>query len=195
MEKSNNAMRIPLLVAAVFFLTASAPCWADDFDGLFTGVYGTGWSTLNGDNPTVLNHSSAVFDANGLTLSGATSASVTPFDPASQIDFTHLVVGSGPTTISFSSLFFDENTAHPGDGAAFIENGTVVQDLSEVGVQQTFTFTMTPGDTFGFRLFSDNDNIADTLQITQTVPEPTSASLALVGGLLFSYAVIRRQRR
>ena len=193
MKKSIKAMRISLLVTTVGFLTATAPCWADDFFGSFTGTYGTDWTTLLSDNANVVDHSTAVFDITGLTMTGARSASLTPFDPPSVIDFTHSVVGTGPTVISFSSLFLDENTAHPGDAVAFLRNGAVLQDLSLEGVQQAFSFTMNPGDTFGFRLSSDNDNIANILQVSQ-VPEPTTVGLALVGGMLFAFAFIRRQR-
>ena len=190
--KTMKPVRIVLLATTLALLTATVPGSAEDFNGLFMGSYLTGWTTVTNDNPSVIVSSSARIDSAGLTLTGAKSASPNPFDPPSSIDITHTVVGTGPTQISFSSLFYRENEAHAGDSAALLKNGAVIQDLTLDSMVHTYSFTMNPGDTFGFRLTSDNDSTADFLQITE-VPEPEVAVLMLVGGALLAFPRFRRR--
>lgn len=190
--KTMKPLRIVLLATTLVLLTATVPCSAEDFNGLFMGSYLTNWTTVTNDNPSVIVNSGAKIDSAGLTLTGAKSASPNPFDPPSTIEITHAVVGTGPTQISFSSLFYEENVAHLGDSAALLRNGVVIQDLTLDSMVQTYSFTMNPGDTFGFRLTSDNDSTADFLQITQ-VPEPGVAVLTLIGGMLLASTRFRRR--
>lgn len=186
-------VRITLLATVFAFLTAVVPGRAEDFTGNFTGSYLAGWTTVNNDNPHVTVLSAALIDAVGLTMVGAKSGSPNPIQPFSSIDITHVVVGTGPTQIGFSSIYFGANLAHPGDSAAFLRNGVEVQDLSSSSALQAFSFTLNPGDVFGFRLTSDNDNNADFLQVLPVpVPEPGAAALTLVGGMLLAFARFRR---
>lgn len=172
------------LNCAVVALTAMAiSSNAENFIGSFTGPYFSGWSATFNDNPVVTEASDFNLRTYALTLRGATSPSFTPTGTASTIDFTHPVVGTGPTTVSFTSMFFAEVSAHVNDSAAFIVNGNVVQNLSFMGQEKQFSFVLNPGDVFGFRLSSDNDNIGDILQIAQ-VPEPSALVFAALGGLL-----------
>jgi hypothetical protein len=177
------------ILATAAIAALATPAFADNFNGTFTGVYGTEWNATMSDNVLVDAGSTFTLSSYNLTLRGATSANDNLGSPYSLITFTHPVVGSGPITVAFSSLFFSENNAHPGDSADFIVNGEVRQSLSTVAVPQSYTFTLNPGDVFGFRLSSDNDTTADSLQVTQ-VPEPGVLALAGMAGVL---AILRRR--
>lgn len=190
--KTMKPVKIVLLAAILGVLTAAVPGRAEDFTGLFMGSYLTNWTTVTNDNPSAIVSSGAKIDSAGLTITGAKSASLNPFNPPSSIEITHVVVGTGPTKISFSSLFYEENVAHLGDSAGLLRNGVVIQDLTLDSMVRTYSFTMDPGDTFGFRLTSDNDSTADFLQITQ-VPEPAVAALMLIGGLLLAFTRFSRR--
>lgn len=183
--------RIRLAVVSAFACVALTAA-AEDFTGMFTGAYFSGWTTFINDDPVVTEPSQLDLQSYSLTLRGATSPSPEPVGAASLIEFTHPVVGTGPTQVSFTSLFFAEMTAHTNDSAAFLVNGTVRQDLSTVAEAQQYSFTLNPGDVFGWRLTSDNDNIRDVLQIT-AVPEPSALALAILGGLACALVVARRR--
>lgn len=185
-----RTIRLAIATLTLAALTAKA----EDFTGTFTGAYFSGWTTLINDNPVVTQPSALDLQTYSLTLNGASSPSLDPVGTASVIEFTHPVVGTGPTTISFSSLFYAEVAAHTNDSAAFLVNGAVRQDLSTISVPQELSFTLNPGDVFGWRLTSDNDNVRDVLQITATaVPEPGAAVLAVMGGMLVAWRAARRR--
>lgn len=186
-----NSIRVAIYGVCCASLLAQLPARAEDFFGSFTGSYFSGWTSFINDNPVVTDQSSFDLKSYALTLSGSASPSLTEVSPASVIDFTHAVVGTGPTTISFKSLFYAENTAHELDTAAFLVNGSVMQDLTFPGEDRTYTFVLNPGDIFGFRLTSDNDNTKDVLQITQ-VPEPGIVALGALAGLVWLGSRARR---
>ena len=110
--------RITLLATIFAFLAAVIPGWAEDFTGRFTGDYLTGWTTVDNNNPQVTVLSAALIDAVGLTMTGAKSRSPDQTDPPSSIDITHLVVGTGPTQVSFSSIYFGANLVKVPEGGS-----------------------------------------------------------------------------
>ncbi len=182
-----KALNFWLATGTVGLTCLSVPAFGENFDGSFSGSYASGWTATINDNPGVVVSSSFNLSPFNLTLTGATS----PIDlgvPYSSITFSHIVVGSGPTQIDFRSLFFAENLTHPGDSAEFLANGVPLVSLSSVsGSSVDNAFTLSPGDIFGFRLTSDNDSTADFLQITAApVPEPSSAALAILGGMILA---------
>jgi hypothetical protein len=185
MKSVKNILALAVLV--------SLPAYAEDFNGFFTGSYAGGWTATINDNPGVSSFSSFEQTTYNLTIRGATSSNPAGITPSSTLTFSHAVVGTGPTTVSFNSLFFAESLAHEADSADFLVNGEVLRSLSDTTAEQNFSFVLNPGDVFGFRLSSDNDQVANFLQIfPAAIPEPSIAALGLLGGLLL---MVRRARQ
>ena len=111
----------------------------------------------------------------------------TPYPPVSIIDYTIVLSGSGLQPIAFNYSF--SGLADGYDGATLLyDNGSGL--LLEVGNLATL-LNNTPqsyfnntsfqgGHTFGFRVYSNNDNLADTLTIS-AIPEPSSFTFLSLG--------------
>ena len=177
------------------FLLASSSVFAQ-FAGEFTGYYAPSkWTTVLAGNAQYQN-TATVQRYQGdklLLMSGAVSAQTTPQLPASVVDYTATLAGTGLQPVVFSYLF--TGAADGYDLAQLIyDSGSGFQVIANfstlIGVQQAYIGQLQGGSSFGFRLYSNNDNVAATLAIS-VVPEPSA--LALLG--LGLGALLSRLRR
>jgi hypothetical protein len=171
------------------------------FSGYFGGYYApANWSSRVYGNS--LYESTAFVYTGGapgsLEIDGAVNSQGqvgTPNPPASTIDYTIVLPGSGLQLVTFNYSF--TGLADGYDSASIIYNGTVVASLSTLmnGTQQTYfnntTFFANGVNTFGFRVNSNNDSLADAL-IISAVPEPSAFSLLGLGAAALLW--IRRRR-
>jgi hypothetical protein len=177
-----------------FFLAGTAAF--AQFEGDFTGYYAPSkWTTVLAGNAQYQNTASAVRQQGDklLLISGAVSAQPTPQLPASVIDYTITLDGTGLQPVAFSCLF--TGAADGYDLAQLIyDSGSGFQVIANfstlIGIQQAYIGQLQGGRPFGFRVYSNNDNVADTLVIT-VIPEPST--LALLG--LGAGALVWRLRR
>jgi hypothetical protein len=189
---------VALLVAG-FLLPASSVF--GQFSGYFGGYYApANWTATVYNNP--LYDNTAFVDTSGvpntLEIDGAVDAQhqvSNPQPPASIIDYTIVLAGSGLQPVAFNYRFTGTNDGY--DSAALLyDPGTGLQVVAVVNtfdgsLQSYFNNTsFLGGHTFGFRVYSNNDNVADVLQII-AVPEPSSVALLTLGG----GALLWRHRR
>jgi hypothetical protein len=171
-------------VVLAFFL-ASFSLFAQ-FGGEFTGYYAPSkWTTVLAGNAQYQNTASAERQQGNklLLVSGAVSAQPTPQLPASIIDYTIALAGTGLQPVVFSCLF--TGAADGYDLAQLIyDSGSgfqvIVNFSTLIGSQQAYIGQLQGGRPFGFRVYSNNDNVADTLVIS-VVPEPSVLSLLGLG--------------
>ena len=171
------------------------------FSGYFSGYYAPGnWASPVYNNP--------LYDTTAFVYSGSAPASVQidgavdanqqvsqEQPPASIIDYTIVLNGTGTQPVAFKYLFFRENGPAGLDAAALIYDGAVVASLDTlVGTVQTYVNnnTFQGGHTIGFRVYSDNDNFADYLQIS-AVPEPSTLTFMGLGVSALLWKLRRRQ--
>jgi hypothetical protein len=159
------------------------------FSGYFSGYYApANWASPVYGNP--LYQSTAFLYTGGapssLEIDGAVNSLGQigfPNLPVSTIDYTITLPGSGLQQVTFN-YSFSGLAAGGYDSAALIYDGSVVTSLSTLlnGTQETY-FNNTlfqGGHTFGFRVNSNNDSLADALVIS-AVPEPSALTLLGLG--------------
>jgi len=188
---------VALLTAG--FLLPAVPAFAQ-FSGYFAGYYApTNWASSTYNNPTWA-HTAFVYGGlapNSLEIDGAVDSlqqvqSNQP--PVSIIDYTIVLSGSGLQPVAFNYSFTGANDGL--DGAAVIygtggSNAVFATLPITGGAVQTFSGTFMGGETIGFRVYSNNDNVADVLLITP-VPEPSPVALAGLGGVALVWNARRR---
>jgi hypothetical protein len=172
------------LMAAVLLLAGSSAF--AQFSGYFGDYYApANWQSQRyGHSPT--DSSAFVYDGNApssLTIEGAVNSQgqIGINDPpASIIDYTIILAGSGLQPVAFIYSFFGKLDAY--DSASLLyDNGSGL--LLEVGnlatllndTQQSYfnNTSFMGGHRFGFRVSSNNDNDADRLTIS-AIPEPST---------------------
>ena len=175
-----------LVAVALLLATNSAVA---QFSGYFNGYYApANWTRFVSNNP-LYQDSGFIYTVNApdsLEIDGAVSAlqqSNIAQPPVSIIDYSILLSGSGLQPIAFGYLFY--GLADGYDSAELIYyNGSgaqVTASLSAViGVQQTYSGQAMGGSTFDFRVYSNNDNLADRL-IISAVPEPSTLTILGLG--------------
>jgi hypothetical protein len=189
------------LVAAVLLFAGSSACASPGFTGFFSGYYAPAkWTTFVSGNPLYQNTASVNVSSapQSIEISGAVDAPQTirtPEPPASVIDYTIALNGNGLAQVAFSYLFsglsdgYDAAQLIYDDGSGF----QVVANLSTlIGVQQTYSGQLQGPGTFGFRVYSNNDNLADTL-IISVVPEPSALTLLGLGSGALWLSLRRRK--
>jgi hypothetical protein len=175
--KRTDVARSAIVLA---FLLAGTQGFAQ-FTGFFRGYYAAPhWTTALAGNP--LYQDTATAERHGtpdnLLITGAVDAQQqigAPQPPASVIDFTIALDGTGLQPVSFAYVF--TGAADGYDRAQLIyDSGSgfqVIADLSTaIGVVGTYSGQLTGGRAFGFRVYSNNDNVPDTLLIS-AIPEPS----------------------
>ena len=130
-----------------------------------------------------------------LVIGGAVGQASTAQLPVSIIDYTSVLAGTGLEPVAF--YYFFTGAAGGNDAAQLIYNNgsgfQVVANLSGLfDVEQTYSGQLQGGGTFGFRLFSNNDNIADTLTIC-AVPEPSTPTFLGLGVSALLWKLRRRR--
>ena len=178
------------------FLFASPAAFAQ-FTGDFTGYYAPSkWTTVYTNNPQYQNTASVRRDQGNklVTITGAVGAQTTPQTPASIIDYTIVLDGTGLQPVAFGYLF--TGSADGYDKAQLIyDSGSgfqVVADLSAfTGVQHAYVGQLQGGRPFGLRVYSNNDNVADTLVIS-VAPEPSTFGLLGLGASALVWRLRRR---
>jgi hypothetical protein len=175
------------------------------FSGYFSGYYAPeNWTRYVYNNPA--HQDTAYVDTgntpNCLSIVGAVDSQQQASGsqlPASIIDYTIVLSGSGlqPVAFNYASLGLLEGGY---DSAALIyEKGNglkVVTSLSALldGTQQSYfnNTTFQGGHVFGFRVYSNNDSIPDTLRIC-AVPEPSTLTCLSLGAGVLWWRLRRRQ--
>ena len=160
------------------------------FSGYFSGYYApANWTKLVSNNPLYQNTAfvNSLGAPGSLEIDGAVDSQQqisTPQPPYSIIDYTIVLSGTGLQPVAFGFLF--NGAADGADAAQFIYNSVVVATLSTgIGVQHTYSGALQGGGTLDFRVYSNNDNLADMLVIS-AVPEPSTLTLLGLGaGALF----------
>jgi len=188
---------IPVVAIALFLLGTRAFA---QFSGYFSGYYAPGnWATAVGGNPSW--QSTAQVDASkaaqSVEIIGAVDAqqqTSTPIMPLSTIDYTILLQGTGLQPVAFGYLFTGASDGY--DSAQLIYyNGSGVQvtaNLSAViSTQHTYSGQALGGRTIDLRVYSNNDNSADTL-IISAVPEPSILTLLGLGASALLWKLRRR---
>jgi hypothetical protein len=177
-------------VVMLAFLLAGGSVFAQ-FDGFFTGYYAPSkWTTVLANNPQYQSTAFAQRQQGDkqLLISGAVSTQTTAQAPASIIDYTIVLDGTGLQPIAFGYLF--NGVADGYDKAQLIyDNGSGLQAVAAlsttIGVQLVYNTLFQAGRTFGFRVYSNNDNVANTLVIVP-IPEPSALTFLGLGlGALF----------
>ena len=188
----------PVLLGGI--LLASTSAFAQ-FSGYFSGYYApVNWASSRYGNP-LYQDTAFVYPNNApssLEIDGAvntTGQTSTPYPPVSVFDFTITLSGTGLQPVAFNYSFSGVADAY--DAAYLIYDGTQVATLSTLrnGTVQSFfdNTSYQGGHTFGFRVVSNNDNLADRLIIT-SVPEPSALTLLGLGaGALFCRARYRKR--
>jgi hypothetical protein len=195
---------IATLTAASFLLAGSTA--QGQFAGEFSGQYTPeAWSRQVYGNP-LYQDTAFVYAGNApasLEIDGAVDSLQqvqTPQLPVSVIDYTITLGGDSLQPVTFNYSFLGQPDGY--DAAALIyDNGSglqVVADLSTLldGTQQTYfnNTSFQGGHTFGFRVYSNNDNLADVLVIS-AVPEPSALTLLVLGASLFCRKLLGRRAR
>jgi hypothetical protein len=193
---------IVTLTAAVLLLAGDSGL--GQFSGEFGGYYAPeNWTRQVSGNP-LYQDTAFVYTGNApgsLEIDGAVDAQQqvsNPQLPVSVIDYTIVLSGSSLQPVTFNYSFTGRPDGY--DAAALIyDDGTglhVVADLSTLldGTQQTYfnNTSFQGGHVIGFRVYSNNDNLADALVIS-SVPEPSALTLIGLGAALLGWA--RHSRR
>jgi hypothetical protein len=187
------------VVAVVILLGGSSAFAFPPYSGNFSGFYApANWTAAFGGNPSYEN--TALVRTNNapqsIEIDGAVDAqSSTPQGPASVIDYTIALTADGLEPIAFNYVF---NGASDGIDAAQLiySTGSGIQfvvNLSAVtGVQQTFSGQLPGGGSLGFRVYSNNDKVPDSLVIS-AVPEPSTLALLGLGISALGWKLRRRR--
>jgi hypothetical protein len=188
------------LIGAAFLLAGS--CALAQFSGYFNGYYAPGnWASSVYGNALYQNTAYVYIGGapGSLEIDGAVDAQQQisqPQPPVSVIDYTIVLSGSGLQPVAFKYGFTGKADGY--DAAALIyDSGSglqVVTSLSTLlnGVQQSYSGSFQAGHAFGFRVYSNNDNVADRLVISP-IPEPSTFTLAALGAGAFLLRAIRRR--
>ena len=191
-----GALGVALLAGASAFAVPPA-----NFSGYFSGYYApANWTSQVYGNPSFQN-TAFVYTGGvpeSLEIDGAVNSLGqigTPNLPISTIDYTIVLSGTGLQQVTFNYSF--SGLAIGGyDSASLLYDGAVVASLSTLlnSTQQTYfnNTTFQGGHTFGFRVNSNNDSLADTL-IISAVPEPSAIALLGLGGSALLWRLRRRQ--
>jgi hypothetical protein len=170
------------------------------FSGYFSGYYApANWTSHVYNNPTYQRTAQVVtsYAPGSLVIDGAVDAlgQVSSAQlPASIIDYTIVLQGTGLEPVAFHYLF--NGLADGYDAAQLIYNNgsgfQVVANLSSViGVEQTYSGQLQGGGTIGFRVYSNNDNNADVLTLC-AVPEPSTLTFLGLGAGALGWKLRRR---
>ena len=188
---------------ALAVLLIGSPASAQ-FSGYFGGYYApANWSSDVYNNASYQNNAFVYQGGvpNSLQIDGAVNSqqqSGIPTLPVSIIDYTIVLSGTGLQPVAFNYSF--TGLADGYDSAQLIyNNGSGLQVVTSLstsvnGTVQSYSndTLFQGGDTIGFRVQSNNDNIADTLTIS-VIPEPSTFSLLGLGAGAFLWRLRRRQ--
>ncbi len=186
------------LLAAGFLLSASSVF--AQFSGFFSGYYAPANWTSTKYNNALYDSTAFVYTGlvpNSLEIDGAVDSQQqgqNPQPPASIIDYTITLAGSGLQPVTFNYSFTGINDGY--DSAALLyDSGSGLQVIAVVtnftGTTFTYSTSLLGGHTFGFRVYSNNDPNADALVIT-AVPEPSTVALITLGGVAVAWKARRR---
>ena len=192
---------------ALAFLVAGVSAFAvppETFTGYFSGYYAPANWTSARYNHAPFDSTAFVYTGNApasLEIDGAVDAQQqvsAPQPPVSIIDYFIVLDGTGLQPVAFNYSF--TGAADGFDAAALIyDNGSgfqVVTSLSTLlnGTQQSYlnNTSFQGGQRFGFRVYSNNDNLADALVIS-AVPEPSTLTFLSLGVGALLWNVRRRQ--
>ena len=194
-------VKTSIVVIALSVLFVGSPAFAQ-FSGYFSGYYApANWTTAVSGNVN-FQSTARVFPANApqsIEIDGAVDANQqirAAQPPASIIDYSIVLQGAGLQPVAFGYLF-NNALADGYDAAQLIYyNGSGVQVTASlsgsIGVQQTYSGQALGGQIIDFRVYSNNDNVADTLTIS-VVPEPSTLSLLGFGVGALLWRLRRRQ--
>jgi hypothetical protein len=197
MKRAN--LWVGVLVLPLLILVNSA---CAQFSGYFGGYYApANWATTVGGNANFQSFAKVLSTTapQSITIEGAVDPNQQIQEaqpPASYIDYSITLQGSGLQQVAFGYLFNGLNDGL--DSAELIYyNGsgvqTSVQLNGSIGVEQTYSGQALGGNTIDFRVYSNNDNVADTLCIA-AVPEPATVSLLSLGAGALLWRLRRRQQ-
>jgi hypothetical protein len=191
-------------LTSVVLSLAPGSAWAQ-FSGYFSGYYApVNWTRYVWNNPSYDN-TAFVYTGNApssLEVDGAvnsTQQNGVPTLPVSVIDYYITLSGSGLQPIAFIYSF--SGLAAGGYDAAYLiyNNGSGFQEVANLstlldGTQKSYSgsFQAGAGRTFGFRVYSNNDNLPDAL-IISAVPEPSTLSFLILGAGTLLWNWRRRQ--
>jgi len=173
---------------AVAFLLGSTGAFAQ-FSGYFSGYYApVNWTAFVSGNPlyqdtAFVNTGNAPQSVEIVGAVDGQQQASAPRLPTSVIDYTIVLNGSGLQPVAFVYLFTGLPDGY--DKAQLIyNNGSGVQVIANlsalIGVQQTYVDQLQGGRTFGFRVYSNNDSLPDTLVIS-AIPEPSTVTFLGLG--------------
>jgi hypothetical protein len=191
-----------LMGAAILLVANSALA---QFSGFFSGYYApANWTKTVWNNPLYQN-TAFIYTGNApssLEIDGAvnsTQQNGVPTLPVSAIDYTITLSGSGLQPVAFIYSF--AGLAVGGYDAAYLiyNNGSGLVEVANLstllnGSQQSYfnNTSFQGGRTFGFRVYSNNDNLPDTLVIS-AVPEPSTLTFLTLGAGALLWNWRRRQ--
>ncbi len=184
------------------FLLSASSAFAQ-FSGYFGGYYApANWSSSVYGNPLYDTTATVVTTGvpNSLEIDGAVDSQTqvsTPQPPASVIDYTITLSGTGLQPVAFYFSFTGVNDGY--DTASLLyDSGSGLQVVASAtnytGTVLSYSGSFLGGHTIGFRVTSNNDNVADALQIF-AVPEPSSVALFTLGGAALVWHRRRSGRR
>ena len=199
-KTSAGAIALALFIAAVSAFAVPP----ETFTGSFSGYYAPVKWTSARYNHAAYDYTAFVYTGNApasLEIDGAVDSQQqvsASQPPVSIIDYFIVLDGTGLQPVAFNYSF--TGAADGYDAAALIyDNGSgfqVVTSLSTLlnGTQQSYfnNTSFQGGQRFGFRVYSNNDNLPDALVIS-VVPEPSTLTFLGLGvGALF-WKLRRRQ--
>jgi hypothetical protein len=176
-------------------LLSNTAVWAltpPDFTGVFSGFYApSAWTTTISGNtaysaPPVVESAGA---PNAVELIGAVGTGSVPQQP-SIIDYSIVLPGSAPVSVSFTYAFFSATGPSSFAQAQVLDNGVTVATLTSSGSQFRLPNLFNGGDTLDLRLLSPVVNIPDILEIAP-IPEPSTLALAGVSTAAFLVQLFR----
>jgi len=175
------------------------------FSGYFSGYYAPeNWTRYVYSNPAYQDtaYVNTGNTPNALDIVGAVNSQAQasgPQLPVSIIEYTIVLSGTGLQPVAFNYAFFGLPDGGYDSAALIYEKGNglkVVTSLSTLldGTQQSYfnNTTFQGGHVFGFRLYSNNDNMPDVLRIAP-VPEPSTLSFLSLGLGTLWWRLRRRQ--